>query len=454
MALQRFLPISSALRLLPTWMCLSCLLCAQQFEVAQHRLKNGMTILVQEDRSIPNIALYIFYKVGSRNERPGTTGISHYFEHMMFNGSKKFGPGQFDRVMEDAGGSNNAYTTRDLTVYQDWFPNSALELILQLEADRIENLRLDPLLVDSERAVVANERRLAVENSNWGLLDEQLWATAFTAHPYQWPVLGWMSDIESWTIPQLQAHFRMGYSPSNAVLVAVGSVSAQEFIGLARKHLEPIPSHDPPPKVVTREPDQLGERRVTIRKPAQLPLLMAAFRVPASDHPDFYPLRILQVILAEGRSSRLHARLVEKDRLAVSIEADLPFAFDPTLMTFTVQLRAGAEARQVENALYEELHRIGAEAVDETEISKAKNTLLADFYRQMKTIDGKADGIGIYHIYLGDYRKLFSFAEDVSRVTSSQLQQAAGRYFRENLRTVASLIPSQRPLEPKEETQQ
>src|SRR5262245_25944166 len=193
---------------------------AQQLQIKKHTLKNGMKIVVEEDRSIPNVSLYIFYKIGSRNERPGTTGLSHFFEHMMFNGAKKYGPKQFDEVMEAAGGSNNAYTSNDVTVYQDWFPRTALETIFDLEGDRIGNLSLDEKMIESERGVVASERRTSIDNSNMGILYEQLAATAYTAHPYQWPVIGWMVDIENWTMEDLKGHFEVGYSPANATMVA------------------------------------------------------------------------------------------------------------------------------------------------------------------------------------------------------------------------------------------
>src|SRR5499433_61570 len=198
---------------------------AQNFDVKTHTLNNGMKVLVQPDHSIPNVALYVFYRIGSRNERPGTTGLSHFFEHMMFNGAKKYGPKQFDQVMEAAGGSNNAYTSNDVTVYQDWFPRSALETIFDLEADRIQNLSFDPKMIASEREVVASERRTSVDNSNLGILDEQLSAAAFTAHPYQWPVIGWMVDIENWKMDDLKRHFELGYSPANATMVVTGDVT-------------------------------------------------------------------------------------------------------------------------------------------------------------------------------------------------------------------------------------
>src|SRR5882762_11619830 len=211
-----------------------------EFPVATKTLKNGMKVLVQTDHSIPNVALYIFYRIGSRNEGPGTTGLSHFFEHMMFNGAKKYGPKQFDRVMEAAGGANNAYTDQDVTVYQDWFPSTALDLIFDLESDRIENLSFDPKMIQSEREVVASERRTSVEANNGGLLDEQLWAAAYVAHPYHWPVIGWMSDIEHWKMEDLKTHFDKGYAPNNAVMVVAGDVQAADVVKLAQRYLEPI----------------------------------------------------------------------------------------------------------------------------------------------------------------------------------------------------------------------
>ena len=180
----------------------------------------------------------------------------------MFNGAKKYGPGELDKVMEANGGSNNAYTTRDVTVYQDWFPRSALPLIYDIEADRIRDLSFDPEKIKSEREVVASERRLSVDNENSGVLDEQLWATSFIAHPYQWPVVGWMSDIEHWTMADLKHHFEMGYAPNNATMVVVGDVSPEEIFKLCETYIEPIPTHPPPPPVTTVEPPQMGERRL------------------------------------------------------------------------------------------------------------------------------------------------------------------------------------------------
>jgi zinc protease len=414
---------------------------AQSFDVKTHTLKNGMKILVQEDHSIPSVALYVFYRIGSRNERPGTTGISHFFEHMMFNGAKKYGPGEFDRVMEANGGSNNAYTSQNVTVYQDWFPRTALELIFDLEADRIRDLNIVPEIVESERGVIASERRSSVDGSNAGVLNEQLWATAFTAHPYQWPVVGWMSDIEAWTLDDLVRHFKTGYSPSNATMVVSGDITLAEIVALAQKYIEPIPPAPAPPAVKTTEPDQMGERRVVVRKFAQLPLLQIGYHVPATSHADYYPLQVLETVLFSGQSSRMYRRLVDKDQVALSVSGGSDFAFDATLFEVSAQPKAGVDPAAVEKAIYEELARVASDSVTDSEIEKAKNILLSGFYRQVRTISGRSNAVGTYEVFFGDYSKLFTAADDFAKVTKADVQRVARTYFTDRNRTVATLVP-------------
>jgi zinc protease len=414
---------------------------SQEFPVSTRTLKNGMKVLVQPDHSIPNVALYIFYRIGSRNEHPGTTGLSHFFEHMMFNGAKKYGPGDLDKVMEANGGSNNAYTTQNVTVYQDWFPRSALPLIYDIEADRIRDLTFDPKKIASEREVVASERRLSVDNDNGGLLDEQLWATAFIAHTYQWPVVGWMSDIEHWTMEDLKHHFEMGYSPSNATMVVVGDVSPEEIFQLCEKYIEPIPSHAPPPPVTTVEPEQMGERRLVVHKPAELPLVMIGYHVSKTDDPDFYALNILRSILFQGESSRMYQRLVDKDQIALDVSSYVEPAFDPTLAIITAQPRQGVDPQTCEKAIYEELEKIKSAPISDQELEKAKNARLVEFYREMRTINGRANTIGTYEVFMGDYNKLFDAAKSYSMVTKEDVQRVAKKYFSANNRTVATLLP-------------
>jgi zinc protease len=414
---------------------------AQQFPVATKTLKNGMKVLVQTDHSIPNVALYIFYRIGSRNEHPGTTGLSHFFEHMMFNGAKKYGPGELDKAMEANGGANNAYTTENVTVYQDWFPRSALGLIFEIEADRIQYLSFDTKKIESERGVVASERRTSVDADNGGILDEQLQATAFVAHPYQWPVVGWMSDIEHWTMQDLKHHFEMGYAPNNATMVVVGDVTADEIFQLCESHIEPIPQHAPPPPLTTVEPEQMGERRLVVRKQAELPLLKIAYHVPQTNSPDFYALNILRTVLVQGESSRFYQRLVDKDQIALDVEMRRGPAFDPTITVISVQPKQGVDPSKCEAAIYEELDRIKKTGIGDQELEKAKNIRLVEFYQQMRTINGRANTIGTYEVFFGDYRKLFDAAKNYGAVTKEDVQRVAQKYFGPSNRTVATLIP-------------
>lgn len=414
---------------------------AQMVQVAEHTLSNGLKILVHEDHDVPNVALYFFFKIGSRNERPGTTGISHFFEHMMFNGARKYGPKQFDIEMEKAGGRNNAYTTRDVTVYTDWFPKSALELMFDMESDRLRDLAFDPKIVESERGVVYSERRTSVDNSPFGVLYEQLNATAYLAHPYQWPVVGWASDIESWTMEDLKAHYKMGYAPNNCVLVASGDVTAPEILALARKYLEPIPRQAPPPPVRTVEPPQLGERRLTLARPANLPLVMVSYHVAPTRDPESLLYDVIESLLTSGRSSRLHQRLVEKEQLVLNVRGGVQPSLDAGQFMFSFQVRSGKSAQEAERALYEELERLGREPAPPEELAKARNQMLAGFYRELKTIAGKANLLGAYEVFYGGWNQINTVAEKLDKVTPADVQRAAARIFTPRNRTVATLIP-------------
>ena len=418
---------------------LSPLLLAQQ-DVRTQTLANGMKVIVQEDHAIPNVAMYFFYKVGSRNEHPGATGVSHFFEHMMFNGAKKYGPKEFDRTMEMNGGSNNAYTSNDVTVYTDWFPSSALELMFDMEADRIRDLAFDPKMIESERGVVYSERRSSVDNSNGGMLSELAEAAAFEAHPYHWPVLGWPSDIESWTMEDLKSHWSMGYAPNNCVMVIVGDVRFDQVLALSKKYLEPIPRREPPPPVRTKEPEQLGERRVTLSKPAQLPIQIFLYHVPDAKNPDMPVLDVISTILSQGQSSRLYKRLVDS-QLALSAGGYAGDALDPTLFRFNITPRSGVDPAATEKALFEELARLQSEPVPDAELRKAKNQMLADLYRRRKTIENRANLLGEYEVFHGDYAKLFTADQEIEAVTAEAIQRVAQKYFTSKNRTVATLIP-------------
>ena len=411
----------------------------QAEDVKAFTLANGMKIMVLEDHSIPNANMYLFWKVGSRNEYPGITGLSHFFEHMMFNGAKKYGPKMFDRTMEASGGSNNAYTTENLTVYTNWFPVSAIETIFDLEADRIANLAIDEKMVESERGVVTSERSTGLENSNYRSISEEVKNAAFRAHPYSWSVIGHQSDIDNWSLEDLKQYHKTYYAPNNAVVVIAGDVTVEQVKRLAKQYFEPIAAQPAPKKVHTIEPEQKGERRVYLQKKSvTTPNVLMAFHVPETQHQDYYALEILNDILSTGDSSRLQKALIN-EQVASSVFSYQPESIDPNLFYIYAVAAKDVSAIQLEKAIITEINNIIKNGVTEQELQKVKNTKLVNFYRQMATINGKANTIGSYEMYFGDYNKLFTAPQAYSQVTIADVQKVAKIYLKKANRTVGVL---------------
>lgn len=408
-------------------------------DVESFTLKNGMKIYVLEDHSIPNANMYLFYKVGSRNEYTGITGISHFFEHMMFNGAKKFGPKQFDRTMEANGGSNNAYTTENNTVYTDWFPSGSLDVIFDLEADRIANLNFDPKMIESERGVILSERSTGLENNPLEQLWQEVQATAFVAHPYQWPVIGWESDIKNWTKEDLENYFHTYYAPNNCVVVISGDVKLNEVKKLAEKYFEPIPAGPKPRSLHTIEPEQMGEKRVFIKRDVPSPYILIAFHVPQSGTSDYYALDLLNSILSEGESSRLYTSLVDNQQLALEVGTYYPEAFDPTLFFIYGICSENVKASQLEQAIIAEINKIVENGISENELQKVKNQKLMQFYQTTETINGMSNTIGTYELFFGDYKKLFTAPDDYKKVTVNDIKRVAEKYFTKQNRTTGIL---------------
>ncbi len=409
--------------------------------IQSRTLGNGMQIIVWPDRNIPSVTLYNWVRVGSRNEGTGTSGLAHFFEHMMFNGTSKRGRGEFDALMQASGGSNNASTSQDVTIYTDWFPASALEMVFDLESDRLANLALVPEVVESERGVVYSERRLRVEDSNPAFLDEQVGATAFLAHPYRIPTIGWPSDIQSWTLQDLQSFFRTWYVPNNCTVVIVGDVQPAAVFALAEKYFAPLPRGPEAAPVRTREPEQLGERRVMVRRPGQNPLLQVAYPAISAVDPRAPALNLLQTVLLGGDSSRLHRSLVEQQELAIGIGGGWSEGFDPSVFSFHATLPAGGDTTALEKALADELQKVLTDGVSEPELQRAKNQIAASFWRGLATIDGKAHMLGEYAVFHGDYRKLFDAPAAYERVTREQVLAVAREIFQPMRRTTGVLLP-------------
>ncbi len=408
-------------------------------EIRSFTLDNGLKIIVWPDHDIPNVVMYNFVRAGGRNEYPGITGLSHFFEHMMFNGTSNREPGEFDRVMEAAGGANNAYTSSDVTVYQDWFPRSAMRTIFELEADRLENLEIDPEVVESERGVVYSERRSGVDNDNWGLLYEQLMANAYVAHPYQFPVIGWPSDIENWTVEDLESYFQTYYAPNNCLMVFTGDVTPRDIYNLAEEFFSGIPAQTPPEEVTTVEPEQLGVRRILVETSAQTPLLHVAFHAGRASDPETLAMNLLLEILVGGDSSRLHRLLVEETEAAIDVGGFHHEGFDPSTVYFYLTLPPGSDPAEVEALFMAALDSVATDGVTEAELDKARNIMLADFWRSMATIDGKASELGDFEVFHGSYEKLFELPEAIDAMTAEDLQAAAADVFRLSNATIGVL---------------
>ena len=408
-------------------------------EITSYTLANGLRIIVWPDHDIPNVALYNFVRAGGRNEYPGISGLSHFFEHMMFNGTDKLEPGEFDRIMEAAGGSNNAYTSNDLTVYQDWFPRSALKTIFEIEAQRLEYLEFDPDMIESERNVTYSERRRGIDNDNFGRLYEQMRATAFVAHPYRLPIIGWASDVERWTQDDLESYFKTYYAPNNCTMVFVGAVSPEEIFLLADQYFAPIARQNPPPPVRTVEPAQQGERRIVVEAEAQTPLLHLAFHTGAAADPETRHMNLLLQVLVGDSSSRLHRLLVEEEQLALSVGGWQDEGFDPGLVYLHLTLPPGSNVAAIEARVLDELARAATEGVTSAELSKAQNILLAKYWRQLATIDGKASALGNYEVFTGSFENLFTEPDEIAAVTREHLQAVAAKVFRRSNLTLGIL---------------
>jgi zinc protease len=311
--------------------------------------------------------------------------------------------------------------------------------VFDLEADRLTNLSFDPKVIESERGVVYSERRLRTEDSNDGFLYEQLQATAFVAHPYQNPTIGWPADIQGWKIEDLQKFFKTNYAPNNCTLIMVGDIGAEEGFVLARKYLEPIPRQEPPPPVRTTEPEQLGEKRVLVERDASTPLLFMAYKSPAANDPQGPALNLLMSILTEGDSSRLHRLLVEEKKIAIDVGGSFQEGFDPGLTWLTLTLPEGADVAVAEKTIDAALAQVVSQGVTATELVRAKNLFATSFWKQLATINVKASLLGSYEVFEGDYKKLFDAPATYEKVTVEDVNKAAAMLFQNRHRTVGIL---------------
>lgn len=418
---------------------------ARELEVTHHRLANGLELLIHEDHDLPLAASALFYRSGSAVEQVGLTGMAHLFEHMMFNGSKKFGPGSFDALIEAAGGSTNGYTTRDFTAYVNDFPPEALELILDLEADRMGHLLVTEENLEQERAIVKEERRLRIDEDVGGTMLEQLYLLGFLASPYRWSVAGFMADLDAIDIEAARDFFRLHYSPKNATLVIAGALDTAAVLASTERAFAGVHGSVAPPGVANVEPEPLGARRVTVHKPAELPAVLIGYQAPSASHALRPALDVLDVLLSDGETSRLHRELVYSSELATATWSDFSWQKGPSLFSVYAQARPEIEVERLEEGVLEVIRAARERPPDEHELRKAKNKLLAGHVRGMTSVAGKANRLGYYHAVLGDYRQLFQVESQWESVTAQDVTAAAKSVFVPRRRTTVVLRPE--PIE-------
>jgi len=409
--------------------------------VREHVLPNGLRVRLLRETSTPTISYYTFFRVGSRNERIGLTGISHLFEHMMFNGAAKYGPKEFDRVLESRGGHSNAYTSNDLTAYYEDFTAEALPTVVDLESDRMRSLRIDDEALEQEREVVKEERLLRTENSVFGLMEEQLESLVFQAHPYRWPVIGWMDDIQRISRTDCESYFRTYYAPSNACIYAVGDLDPDKAFALLEGHYGDIPSGPAPAAVPEGEPPQRGERRGVIRFPAQAPAVLAGWRGPPARHPDAAALDLLQVCLAVGESSRLRKRMVLQAEVAVSVSVSWGWRIDPGIFIAFVELAPGATPAKAEALLFDEIEKVAEKGVSAAEVDRARALLRSSVLHELATHHGVAHALGQAEALLGDWREAGRALELYATITPADVRRVARDYLAPDRRSIVTLEP-------------
>ena len=409
--------------------------------VRQAVLPNGLKILLLEDHKAPIAVLQVWYRVGSRNEQLGRTGLSHLLEHLMFKGTQKVGPEEYSKIIQHNGGDDNAFTSDDATTYFATIASDRLGVVIDLEADRMQHLAFDDAQFTPELHVVMEERRLRTEDNPVSALFEQASAVAFSAHPYQWPTIGWMDDLKQATRQDALEYYRTYYSPGNAVVVCVGDFAADALLAQIEKAFGSIPAAAPAPAVRAIEPPQQGENRTVLRRAAQLPFVAIAYHVPNLKGPDAPVLEVISAVLSGGKSARLHQQLVYQKRLARDAGASYELTtIDPGLFILYGQPLPGKSAKNVEQELLGQVERLQRTPVDDRELTKVRNGLEAAFVFGQDSLFYQGMVLGQYEM-AADWRRIDTYLPNMRAVTAQDIMRVAKTYFTPLNRTVATLEP-------------
>ena len=409
-------------------------------------LPNGLKVILLENHKAPLVTFQVWYRVGSRNETWGKTGLSHMLEHMMFKGTEKIGPEEFSRIIQENGGNDNAFTSYDYTAYFENLNADRIHVSIDLESDRMQNLLLREEDFRTERMVVMEERRLRTDDNPQAVLAEQVMAAAFEMQPYHWPIIGWMEDIARFTLEDLKTYYKAYYNPVNAILVIVGDFKKDDLLPRIDQAFGSYPKGVAPAQEKDIDPPQIGERRIFVKKEAQLPSLVMGYHVPNLREQDSYVLEVIATILSGGKSSRLYQSLVREKRLTLSVDADHSLTSrDPSLFTLSAELLPGKEVAEVEKAFDQEVEQLQKEPVGKQELEKATNQLEASFIFAQDSLFYQAMLLARYEIALS-WKTIDDYLPSIRKVSPEDIQRVAKKYLTPDNRTVGILIP----LPPKE----
>lgn len=417
-----------------------------------HTLPNGMLVLLREVHAAPVATCWVWYRVGARNEQIGTTGISHWVEHMLFKGTPAIPKGEMDRLIARNGGTFNGFTSNDYTAYFETLPADRIELGLQIESDRMVNSLFDPAEVDSERTVIISEREGHENDPEWWL-SEALMASAFQLHPYRNEVIGWKSDLLAMTREQLYNHYQTYYMPNNAVLVLVGDFQTDEMLKKVEHYFGSLPRGPEIPKMLTPEPPQQGERRVKIRRPGAAQYVQIAYHTPDCRNQDFAPLLVLDAILSgakpmsfsggaqTNRSARIYRALMQT-QLATYAGSSYRASYDPYLFEFEATVNEGHTADEVERALIAEVEKIQQDGVSEEEMTKVLKQVRAQIAYSGESVTSQALLMGMWEV-LDTYKRPETLLDEIAAVTAEDVRRVAQTYLIEDNRTVGHFIPTE-----------
>ena len=418
--------------------------------LTQTTLSNGLKVLLKEVHTAPIISSWLWYRVGSRDEVQGRTGVSHWVEHMQFKGTEQFPANVLDKAISREGGSWNAFTYIDWTAYFETMPADKIDLALRLESDRMVNSRFHSEEVASERTVIISERE-GSENEPLFLLGEAIQQTAFRIHPYHHEVIGDKVDLQSMTRDDLYSHYHTFYIPNNAVMAVAGDFDSESMLRRIRELFESIPGGNEPARLSRAEPAQNGEVRLSVEGPGSTSYIQVSYRFPAASHPDFFPLAVLDSLLAgpsnlnmfsggiSNKTSRLYRALVDKE-YAVSVHGGAQATIDPFMYTITMTVHPERKPEQVLAALDREIQRVKEEKVTKAEITRATKQARALFAYGSENITNQGFWLGYAEMF-ADYSWFESYLDRLSAVTAKDVQRVANEYFRPQSRVVGTYIP-------------